>query len=134
MPARRMRILTVGNTPLGLAAHLRCMALHGWGSRPVGTVREAKGLLEMLKFEIVLAAENLPDGQGYDLSEIVAQRARSLLVAVALSASVLWLPVVLQGSKVLGQRALNDNMLETEVETLLISGSSRRKAVVPAAA
>jgi hypothetical protein len=88
----------------------------------------------MLKFEIVLAAENLPDGQGYDLSEIVAQRARSLLVAVALSASVLWLPVVLQGSRVLGQRALNDNMLEAEVETLLISGSSRRKAVVPAAA
>ena len=57
--------------------------------------------------------------RGYDVAEIVTRHLRTLLVGVALSDSCLWLPVVERGVGVLGKRALNAQMLETEMEKLL---------------
>ena len=78
----------------------------GFGSRTVETLREARDLLGTFRWDVVLAAESLVDGRGYDLTEIVARRSGTLLVGVPLSESCLWLPVVERGALVLGRRAL----------------------------
>jgi hypothetical protein len=91
----------------------------GFGSRVVETLRDARDLLGTFRFDVVLAAEMLADGRGYDLAEIVARRSGTLLVSVALSASCLWLPVVERGVNVLGRRALNARALEVELDFVL---------------
>jgi hypothetical protein len=91
----------------------------GFGSRTVETLREARDLLGTFRWDVVLAAESLVDGRGYDLTEIVARRSGTLLVGVPLSESCLWLPVVERGALVLGRRALNGRALEVELDLVL---------------
>jgi hypothetical protein len=91
----------------------------GFRSRTVETLRAARDLLGTFRFDVVLAAESVADGRGYDLAEIVARRSGTLLVGVALSESWLWLPVVERGALVLGRRALNPRALEVELDLVL---------------
>lgn len=125
MPSKAIRVLAVGKLALGTNAMLARLATRGWMSRTVETLQEAQDLLETFRFEIALAAETLPDGRGYELSRIVARHSGTLMVSVALSESCLWLPVVERGAKVLGQRALNANMIEMEIERALSSNAAR---------
>lgn len=91
------------------------LAARGWGTQHVDTLAEAREAMETFRFVVVLAPENLADGRGYDIADVVTRQAGSLYVGIRLS-ETLWLPVVERGALVLGQRALNGNVFENEVE------------------
>lgn len=91
----------------------------GWGAHMVESVHEAETVLKTIRFKVILAAENLRDGSGYELAPLVARQSGSLFISVALSETCLWLPVIEQGIRELGKRAINPWMLETEVECVL---------------
>jgi hypothetical protein len=97
------------------------LASHGWGCQVVDLLTDAKEELKKSQYEIVLAAEHMADGRGYDLTEAVARRSSSLLVGVMLSDSYLWLPTVERGIRTLGMRAVNPSMLEEAMEDMLPS-------------
>lgn len=94
MPALGMRILVVGKPSRGTQSILSRLANCGWGSQTAETLREAAALADTFRFDMVLAAESLPDGRAYAMTQLIARRSGTLLVAVALSESCLWLPVV----------------------------------------
>ena len=119
MPATAMRILVVGPSTLGTERMLTGLASRGCGSHSVGTLRQARYLLQTFRFDIVLAAESLPDGRGYELIDTVARNSATLFVGIALSESYLWLPVLERGVNVFGGRALKAGMIEFEVQALL---------------
>jgi hypothetical protein len=127
MLSTETRILVVGATSSDTSALLTGLATRGLGSHCVDTVREAQDVLETFPFEIVLAAESLADGRGYELAGVVTRNWGTLLVGVALSESCLWLPVVERGANVLGKRALNANMLESELSMLLCARTCERR-------
>lgn len=114
-----MRVLVVGPLAPDTAAVLERLARHNWGSYAVESLSESKSVIKTLRFDVILAAEFLCDGRGYELAPRVAEFMATLLVSVTLSESCLWLPVVYCGENVLGQRALNPRMLESELEFLL---------------
>jgi hypothetical protein len=119
MPVLFLEILIVGNTTSsGTSKLVFSLAQRGYRSRHVDTVAEAQSVLEASRFGVVLATETLPDGRGYDLSNLVASQSGYLFVGVLLS-ETLWLPVVERGSLVLGQRALNASVFESEVDIAL---------------
>jgi DNA-binding NtrC family response regulator len=95
------------------------LARHGWGCQVVDLLTEAKEELKKCEYEIVLAAEHMADGRGYDLTDFITQRSSSLLVGVMLSDSYLWLPTVERGVRTLGMRAVNPGMLEEAMEDML---------------
>jgi DNA-binding response OmpR family regulator len=119
MSAAVIRILVVGSHPPATSAITTRLVLLGWGSQLVDTLREASIALETFKFEVVLSAEHLPDGRGYELTEVVASRKSTLFVCVALSENSLWLPVLDRGASVLGTRAVSGSDLEFEIVKLL---------------
>jgi hypothetical protein len=88
----------------------------------VDTLKEAETLMTTFKFDLVLALEHLSDGRGCDLAEQVARESNSLLVGIELSETYLWLPVIYHGNKVMGERAINSEMVEMELEELLAAG------------
>jgi hypothetical protein len=114
-----MRILVIGACSVDTKAMLNRLAKRGWGSRTMDTLREGRDLLQAFKFDLILSSESLPDGRGYELSEMVTHQSGTLLVGIALSESQLWLPVVERGQNVLGKRALYASMLESEAQKLL---------------
>jgi hypothetical protein len=95
------------------------MERHGWAKHEVGTLREAAIVLRTVRFPLVLAAEKLTDGSGYELADSAEAQGSTLMVGLKLSETLLWLPVVEQGERSLGRRALNPVMLEIEIEKLL---------------
>jgi hypothetical protein len=117
-----------------MAALLARLAVRGFGSQSANTLRQARELLETFRFDVALAAESVSDGRGYDLAESVARHFGTLLVAVPLSETCLWLPVIERGANVLGARALNARVLELELEMLLGDRvlTDRRRALQPA--
>jgi hypothetical protein len=123
--AKALRILAVGPPSSSTEAVLEGLQDRGWASYTVETLAEAQSVLRTIRFSIVLAAEQLRDGRGYDLAQEVAERNGNLLVCVSLSESFLWLPVVIDGERTLGQRAINEFLLEQEVATLLSSSAKR---------
>lgn len=127
-----MRILAVGKLSRGTQSILSRLATSGWGARTVETLREAEALVNTFRFDLILAAESLPDGRAYGMTETVVRRNGTLLVAIALSESCLWLPVVDLGTKVLGTRALNPEQLEQEAERILRSRDQEQLRVLPA--
>jgi DNA-binding response OmpR family regulator len=134
MPNTRMRILVVGKRSPPTNVTLGRLARRGYGFRAVETLRDGEDLMKTFAFDMVLAAESLPGGRGYDLMRMVVRRGITLLVAVALSESCVWLPVVEFGQKVLGTRAINADALEVEVEKLLKAGDqigARALRVIP---
>jgi CheY-like chemotaxis protein len=119
MSAAAVRILVVGNSTANTESTLRGLARSGWESHAVKTVREADTVLRLIRFQLTLATEKLPDGTGYELAALVAQQSGSLFISVALSESCLWLPAVENGVGSLGQRAWNPQTLATEAEFIL---------------
>ena len=126
MPVEAMRILVIGSLASPTDTILRRLASRGWGSRRVETLREAQNMLLTFQFDVVLSAESVADGRGYEIADLVIGRAGTLIVGVALSESCLWLPVVEQGARVLGSRALNAHMLESEMEMLIGAREGQR--------
>jgi hypothetical protein len=119
MPTTSTRLLIVGPIFPDTAAALERLVRRGWGAYGIESLGEAMSTMKTLRFDVVLAPENLRDGRGYELAPAVANLLASLLVSVTLSESCLWLPVVYWGKNVLGERALNPRMLESELELLL---------------
>jgi hypothetical protein len=118
MAATALQILMVGNPSANTAAMLFRLAKRGWGARHVDTVSEAKEVMQTFHFAVVLAPETLPDGRGYDLAPTVSRQLGNLYVGIPLS-ETLWLPAVERGALVLGQRGLNANVFENEMEFAL---------------
>jgi DNA-binding NtrC family response regulator len=119
MPATTMRILFVGKPSPHTAAILARLSRKGFGSRLVETIREARELLATFPFDVVLTPEQLPDGRGYDLTDAVARHSCTLLIAISLSETCLWLPIVEDGATALGERAVSTDLLEPELEELI---------------
>jgi DNA-binding NtrC family response regulator len=119
MPAEMMRILFVGKPSLHTEAVLGRLRRKNFASDVVETLREARELLPCDQLDVVLAPEYLPDGRGYELTDPVARRSCTLLVAISLSETWLWLPVVERGARVIGERAVPADLLEPELEELL---------------
>jgi hypothetical protein len=114
-----VQILTVGPATVDTLATLRRLVCSGWSSHSVSTVREAETVLKTIRFNVVLSAEKLADGMGYDLAPILTRQQGTLYIGVALSETCLWLPVVERGLQSVGDRAMNSAILETEVARLL---------------
>jgi|HubBroStandDraft_1064217.scaffolds.fasta_scaffold24957_4 hypothetical protein len=119
MPIAQLRILVIGELSPAMHDILRRFSERGWGAQHVRNVQEAKDLLGIFDYDVVLASETLTDGRGYDLADSVAVHSRTLMVGVALSETHLWLPVVERGRNVLGSRGLNDDTMESEMTSLL---------------
>jgi hypothetical protein len=113
------QILTVGQAALDTVVAFKRPACSGWRSHSVATEREAKTVLKTIRFNVVLSAEKLADGMGYELAPILMQQRGTLYVGVALSETRLWLPVVERGVWSLGDRAMNSALLEIEVAEVL---------------
>ena len=75
MFATPVRILVVGLTNANTQAMLERWRRSGWGSHTVDSVQEAETVLKTIRFKVILAAENVSDGSGYELA-----RARSAAV------------------------------------------------------
>ena len=114
-----VRILFTGRSSTQTNGILTRLGNRGWGSYGVDSVSESKTLMNTFKFDVVLALENLNDGRGYDLAEVVKERGNSLLVGIELKDTHLWLPVVYHGKNVLGECAINSEMIERELAGLL---------------
>jgi len=119
MSATSMRILFAGRPGTVTDEVLARLATRGFGAYRVEKLGEARELLETFRLDVALASEALADGRGYALSEAMRRHSGSLIVSVALSESCLWLPVIERGVSVLGKRAFNPSMLETEIDRLL---------------
>jgi hypothetical protein len=119
MFATPVRVLVVGLTNTNTQAMLERWRRSGWGSHAVESVQEAETVLKTIRFKVILAAENVRDGSGYELAPLVARQGGNLFISVALSETCLWLPVIEQGVGSLGKRAVNPWILETEVEGVL---------------
>jgi DNA-binding NtrC family response regulator len=119
MPTKVMRILFVGKPSPHTEVILGRLRRKNFASEVVETLREARELLPCSQFDVVLAAEDLPDGHGYELADPVARRACTLLIAISLSETWLWLPVVERGARVIGERAFLADLLEPELAELL---------------
>jgi hypothetical protein len=124
MSASAVRILVVGHTSPSTLATLQRLEREGWNSHCVNSIVEAEGALKMIRFDVVLAGENIGAGSGYDLTDSVLELDGTLLVSIALSEASLWLPVVQRGMLTLGDRALNSSMLQLEVQEVLRAPST----------
>lgn len=138
MTANEARLLVVGVPSAPTQAVLEQASQRGAQQFFARSIREALLALEAARFDAVLATEILPDGRAYELTSTIEKRGGSFLVAVALSESALWLPVVDRGQRVLGSRALNAHMLGPELDRLTVpplhSAATRVAASLRAAA
>ncbi len=130
MLATPARILVVGLTAANVQATLERWRRAGWGWHSMDNVREAETVLKTIRFKVILAAENVRDGSGYELAPLVSRQSGNLFISIALSETFLWLPVIERGVRSLGKRALNPWMLETEVEGVLRAFDTGSAAVV----
>lgn len=121
MPVGAVRILAVGSLAEATGEMSQRLERHGWATHAVATLGEAQTVLETIRFPLVLAAEKMADGTGYELTKWAVQQELTLMVGLQLTDTLLWLPVVEAGERSLGSRALNPIMLESEIERLLAS-------------
>lgn len=118
MSVSSSEILIVGTTSSSTDRLVFRLTPRGHKARHVDTLAAAKLLSKTVQFNVTLASENLPDGRGYDLARLVARNFGYLYVGVPLT-ETLWLPVIERGTVVFGQRALNANVFENEVEMVI---------------
>jgi hypothetical protein len=116
-----VRILVVGPNTSSTLRTISQLSRAGWGSHCVASLREAETVLKTIQFKVVLSAEYLPDGTGYDMAALIERQCGSLFIGVSLSETCLWLPVVEQGIRSLGKRALNPESLDVELQDLLLA-------------
>jgi hypothetical protein len=128
MPTGAVRILVVGPLTSGTSEMSQRLERHGWATHSVATLRDARVVLQTIRFPLVLVAEKLEDGTGYELTEWAAKQELTLFVGLQLTETLLWLPVVECGRRSLGSRALNPVMLEGEIERTLAGLDMERAA------
>jgi DNA-binding NtrC family response regulator len=126
MSASAVRILVVGPLTEATSDMSQRLERHGWATHCVASLREAQIVLSTIRFPLVLAAEKLEDGAGYELTEVATRLELTLVVGLQLTETLLWLPVVEAGERSLGSRALNPVMLEGEVERILTAMDAAR--------
>lgn len=119
MSAIVVRILAVGSLTESTNEMCQRLERHGWAKHGVATLREAAIVLKTVRFPLVLATEKLGDGSGYELADSAVAQKSTLMVGLKLSETLLWLPVVEEGERSLGRKALNPMTLEIEIEKLL---------------
>ena len=119
MSASAVRILVVGPLTNATSDMSHRLERHGWSTHAVASLREAHIVLQTIRFPLVLAAEKMGDGTGYELTDWAAKHELTLFVGLQLTETLLWLPVVEAGRRSLGSRALNPVMLESEIERML---------------
>jgi CheY-like chemotaxis protein len=119
MPESAVRILVVGPLTEATREMSQRLERHGWATHAVASMREAKIVLNTIRLPLVLAAEHLEDGTGYELMYAALRQELTLMVGLQLTETLLWLPVVEGGERSLGRRALNPVMLESEIERML---------------
>jgi len=130
LPTKVNRILFVGKPSPHTEVVLGRLTRQNLASEVVETLREARELIPRSHFDVVMAAEDLPDGHGYELTDPVARRSCSLFIAISLSETWLWLPVVERGARVIGERAIPADSLEPELEELLSERSRENSRAV----
>jgi hypothetical protein len=128
MAASSIRILVIGKPSSFTGLTLVRLSDCGWGFYTVENLRDARELLKTFQIDVVLAAESLSDGRGYDIAETIARQTGTLLVGVALSENSLWLPVIDRGTRVLGSRAIGAKLLEAELVRVLTKCADARGA------
>jgi hypothetical protein len=128
MLSHAVRILVVGLVSLRLGPLLARLAHEGWGSYVVQSIAEARTVFRTLQFDLVLAAERLSDGTGFELAQEVGRRSASLFVEVGMSGGHVWLPVLERGTRTMGQSALDLTDLEWDVRQVF-SGAPVRDPV-----
>ena len=74
--------------------------------RMTASYQEARTLLEMRRFDVVLSETDLSDGNSYGLISAVTGSPTSLFFCLAVEDSYWWLPAVTQGRECLGAPAL----------------------------
>jgi DNA-binding NtrC family response regulator len=126
MPASAVRILVVGSLTDATNDMSQRLERHGWATHAVASLRDAHIVLQTIRFPLVLAAEKLGDGTGYELTDWATKHELTLIVGLQLTETLLWLPVVEAGRRSLGSRALNPIMLEGEIEQMLAEMDSAR--------
>lgn len=127
MPVIAMRTLFVGKACAKNIALLTRMGRRGWGSYSADNLKEARGLIAGGNFDLVLALQHLPDGSGYELEAPVAERDATLYVEIELFFEKLWIPVLAQGERVFGDRAVSAAMVEDEWEQVLLAALNGKK-------
>lgn len=130
MSGSAVRILVVGPLTEATSDMSQRLERHGWATHCVATLHEAQIVLSTIRFPLVLAAEKLEDGAGYELTEVATRLELTLVVGLQLTETLLWLPVVEAGERSLGSRALNPVMLEGEVERILSRIDAARSSSV----
>jgi hypothetical protein len=116
---KESRILVAGLISPSTSRTLKKLEREGCIFLSAATIADAELSLCAVRFDIVLACEIMPDGRGYELRDSVVNDSANLLVAIALSETCLWLPVVQRGKLTLGERALHSDRLEPEIRALL---------------
>jgi hypothetical protein len=113
-------ILLVGLTGSNQESIMHLLKQRDWNWKTAdcltGAIRELGGKVGM---ELVLAAEALLDGHGYELTGAVTRRGSSLLVDVLLSDGHVWLPVVERGERTFGRGGIGLAELGSVVDELL---------------
>ena len=95
------------------------LARRGCQCESVELLSEARSALDRNEYRMVIAAEIVRDGCAYELADLITRCTASLLVGVQVSDGFLWFPAVERGLKTLGNRAVNSQMLESEVDQML---------------
>lgn len=113
-------ILLVGLTGSNQESIQHVLRQREWSWRTAdsltGAIRE---LRENIGVELVLAAEALLDGRGYELSDTVVKHNSSLLIDVMLSEGHVRLPVVERGKRTFGRSGFGVAELGSVVDELL---------------
>ena len=73
-------------------------------------------MLKAIRFKVILAAENVRDGSGYELAPLVARQSGNLFNLNCAFGNMSVAACDRTGVRSLGKRALNPWMLETELE------------------
>ena len=113
-------ILLVGLTGSNQESIEQVLRQRDWNWRTAGSLTGAiRDLGRNIGVELVLAAEALLDGRGYELTDAVAKHNLSLLVDVMLSEGHVWLPVVERGERTFGRGGFGVEELGSVVDELL---------------
>jgi len=113
-------ILLVGLTGSNQESIEHVLRQRDWNWRTAGSLTGAiRDLGRNIGVELVLAAEALLDGRGYELTDAVAKQNLSLLVDVMLSEGHVWLPVVERGERTFGRGGFGVAELGSVVDELL---------------
>jgi hypothetical protein len=113
-------ILLVGLAGANQESIAHLLMQRDWNWKAAESLASAvRHLGRMTGLKLVLAAEVLVDGRGYELTDLIARQGSSLLVGVMLSEGEVWLPVVERGERTFGRGGIGMADLGSVVSELL---------------